>query len=39
MLSGIVFEHKLDAVLSFRIGPLSNPLCRWRDYQEIKAVL
>jgi hypothetical protein len=39
LLSGIVFEHALDAVLSFRVGPLNNPLCRWRDYQELQAML
>lgn len=39
VLTGIVFEHVLDAVLSFRAGPLRNPLCRWRDYQDIKAML
>jgi hypothetical protein len=39
LLSGILFEHALDALLSFRVGPLSNPLCRWQDYQEIKAML
>lgn len=39
LLIGIVFEHDLDAVLSFRIGPLSNPLCRWQDYQELQAML
>ena len=38
-LTGIVFEHHLDAVLSFRVGPLSNPSCRWRDYQDVKAML
>ena len=39
LLSGIVFEHELDATLSFRFGPLINPLCRWRDYQEMKSML
>ena len=39
MLTGIVFEHDLDAVLSFRIGPLHNPLCRWQDYQDLRAML
>jgi hypothetical protein len=39
VLTGIVFEHDLDAVLSFRIGPLHNPLCRWQDYQDLKAML
>jgi hypothetical protein len=39
VLTGIVFEHDLDAVLSFRIGPLHNPLCRWQDYQDLRAML
>jgi hypothetical protein len=39
VLTGIVFEHELDAVLSFRIGPLHNPLCRWQDYQDLRAML
>jgi hypothetical protein len=39
VLTGIVFEHDLDAVLAFRIGPLHNPLCRWRDYQDLRAML
>jgi len=39
VLTAIVFEHDLDAVLSFRIGPLHNPLCRWQDYQDLQAML
>jgi hypothetical protein len=39
VLTGIVFEHDLDAVLSFRIGPLHNPLCRWQDYEDLRAML
>jgi hypothetical protein len=39
VLTGILFEHDLDAVLSFRIGPLHNPLCRWQDYQDLRAML
>jgi hypothetical protein len=39
LLTGIVFERHLDAILSFRIGPLHNPLCRWHDYQDVKAML
>ena len=39
LLTGIVFEHHLDAVLSFRIGPLRNPVCRWDDYRDLKALL
>jgi hypothetical protein len=39
VLTGIVFEHDLDAVLSFRIGPLHNPICRWQDYQDLRAML
>ena len=29
----------VDAVLSFRIGPLHNQLCRWEDYRDIRAML
>jgi hypothetical protein len=39
VLTGIVFEHDLDAMLSFRIGPLHNPLRRWQDYQDLRAML
>jgi hypothetical protein len=39
LLTGIAFDHHLDAVLSFRIGPLRNPLCRWEDYRDMKAML
>jgi hypothetical protein len=39
ILTGIVFEHDLDAILAFRIGPLHNPLCRWQDYQDLRAML
>jgi len=39
VLTGIVFEHDLDAVLAFRIGPLHNPLCRWQDYQDLRAMM
>jgi hypothetical protein len=39
LLSGIVFTQALDGVLSFRIGPLHNQLCRWRDFQELRAML
>jgi hypothetical protein len=39
LLTGIAFDHHLDAVLSFRFGPLRNPLCRWEDYRDMKAML
>jgi hypothetical protein len=39
LLAGIVFDRHLDAVLSFRIGPLHNPRCRWEDYRDIRAML
>ena len=39
LLTGIIFERRLDAVLSFRIGPLHNPRCRWEDYREFRAML
>jgi hypothetical protein len=38
-LAGIVFARHIDAVLSFRIGPLHNPACRWADYQDLNALL
>ena len=37
-LTGIVFEHSLDATLAFHFGPLHSPMCRWQDYQELKAL-
>jgi hypothetical protein len=39
LLTGIAFERHLDAVLSFRTGPLHNPVCRWVDYRDMKAML
>jgi hypothetical protein len=39
LLTGIVFAHHIDAVLSFRIGPLHNPACRWADYRDLKVLL
>jgi hypothetical protein len=39
VLTGVLFDHHLDAVLSFRFGPLHNPLCRWQDYQELQSML
>ena len=39
LLTGIVFAHHIDAVLSFRIGPLHNATCRWEDYRDLKALL
>jgi hypothetical protein len=39
LLTGIVFAHHIDAVLSFRIGPLHNPTCRWADYRDLKVLL
>jgi len=39
LLTGVLFEHDLDAVLAFRTGPLRNPTCRWQDYQELKEML
>jgi hypothetical protein len=37
LLTGVLFERQLDAVLAFRIGPLHNPTCRYRDYRDFKA--
>lgn len=39
LLTGLVFDRHVDVVLSFRIGPLHNPLCRWQDYRDIRAML
>jgi hypothetical protein len=39
LLTGLVFDRRVDAVLSFRIGPLHNPLCRWEDYREMRAMI
>jgi hypothetical protein len=39
LLTGVVFERRIDAVLSFRVGPLHNQMCRWADYRELKAML
>jgi len=39
LLTGVVFERRIDAVLSFRIGPFHNQMCRWEDYRELKAML
>jgi hypothetical protein len=39
ILTGVVFEHKVDVVLAFRTGPLHNPLCLFEDYQDFKKLL
>jgi hypothetical protein len=39
LLTGVVFERELDAVLAFRTGPLRNPTCRWQDYQDVRTML
>jgi hypothetical protein len=39
LLTGIAFERHLDAKLSFRIGPLHHPTCRWQDYRDTQALL
>jgi hypothetical protein len=39
VLTGVVFEREIDAVIAFRTSPLHNPTCRWRDYQELRAML
>ncbi len=36
VLTGVAFEHQLDVVLAFRMGPLHNPLCLFEDYQDFK---
>lgn len=39
VLTGLVFEREIDAVIAFRTGPLVNPTCRWQDYQDLQAML
>jgi hypothetical protein len=39
VLTGLVFEHEIDAVIAFRTGPLHSPTCRWRDYQDLREML
>jgi hypothetical protein len=39
LLTGVVFERDLDAVLAFRTGPFLNPTCRWQDYQDVRTML
>ena len=39
LLAGVVFEHHIDALLSFRAGLLQNQACRWDDYLDAKAML
>jgi hypothetical protein len=39
LLTGVVFEHHLDATFFFRIGPLHNPTCRWQDYRDLRTLL
>jgi hypothetical protein len=39
LLTGVLFERQLDAVLAFRIGPLHNPTCRYQDYRDFKAAV
>jgi hypothetical protein len=39
LLTGVMFERDLDAVLAFRTGPLRNPTCRWQDYQDVRTML
>lgn len=39
VLTGVLFEREVDAVLAFRFGPLTNPTCRWKDYRELQSML
>ena len=39
LLTGVLFERRVDAVLTFRIGPFHNQMCRWADYHELKSML
>jgi hypothetical protein len=38
LLTGILFDREVDVMLQFRIGPLHNPLCRLRDYIDLRSL-
>jgi hypothetical protein len=38
LLTGVLFDREIDALLRFRIGPLSNPLCRYRDRSDLRSL-
>jgi hypothetical protein len=37
-LTGVVFDKKLDAEISFRFGPFENAGCRLSDAKDIQAM-
>jgi hypothetical protein len=34
VLTGVLFDRKVDAVVAFRIGPFHNPTCRYEDFRD-----
>jgi hypothetical protein len=34
VLTGLLFDRKVDAVVAFRTGPFHNPTCRYRDFRD-----
>jgi len=37
LLTGILFEKRLDATLTFRTGPFHNPTCRYKDFLDFSS--
>ena len=38
-LTGLLFDREVDVRLVSRIGPFTQPRCRWQDYLEFRAIL
>jgi hypothetical protein len=34
VLTGVLFDRKVDAVVAFRTGPFHNPTCRYEDFRD-----
>jgi hypothetical protein len=34
VLTGLLFDRKVDTVIAFRTGPFHNPTCRYEDFRE-----
>jgi hypothetical protein len=34
VLTGVVFDRKVDAVIALRTGPFHNPTCRYQDFRD-----
>jgi hypothetical protein len=34
VLTGVLFDRKVDAVVAFRTGPFHNPTCRYQDFRD-----